>query len=440
MSQEDRKLPENIAAECDVLGAIMVLGPQAQQALAPLDYLVPKNFHVEANRKIFGAMLDLRERGVLIDAVSVSDELHRTHELENIPEGAAYVSALGNDPPQVSHVMSIARLVKEKAWLRDIIFAANKVILDAYEAPSAALLLDESIERFSSISRTVEETEGETVSFREGAVRLISELEEGAGIRIFTGVNEFDQLTGGFRPGELVVFTAETGTGKTLFAQQTRARACRDGHHGLYASGEMLAQHLVSREAAAEAGVEQYKMRRADCLTRNDFAALARALSQTCTKCQILDRELTLARIRRAARQMARRGELRLLVLDYDELIEAPGKDEIEQQKNLVRGAKSMAMELRVPVILIGQLRKALQGEDRKRPTLQRLYGTGAKSKHSSIVVYIDRPFVQELRGDETAARLIILKNRDGRLGALDVKFNVSTLRFQDAAATAEGQ
>jgi replicative DNA helicase len=435
MNPEDRKLPENLDAERGVLGAILIL---AKGALAVLDYLVPENFHAEAHRLIFRAMLALSERVAPIDPVSVTDELHRAQKLELIPGGADYVGQLGDGIPHISHVMSYARIVKEKARLRDIIFAANKIMLDADEAPSAALLLDESIERFSNISRTLEETEGETVSFRDGAVKLLSELEEGAGIRIFTGVNEFDQITGGFRPGELIVFTAETGTGKTLFAQQTRARACSDGYHGLYASGEMLAQHLVSREAAADASVEQYKMRRADCLTRDDWKALTQALWRTCTKCQILDRELTLARIRRAARQMARRGDLRLLVLDYDELIEAPGKDEIEQQKNLVRGAKSMAMELRVPVILIGQMRKALQGEDRKRPTLQRLYGTGAKSKHSSIVVYIDRPFVQELRGDETAARLIILKNRDGRLGALDVSFNISTLRFQDAAATVE--
>lgn len=131
---------------------------------------------------------------------------------------------------------------------------------------------------------------------------------------------------------------------------------------------------------------------------------------------------------------MNRRRDLRLLVLDYDELIETDGKDEFEQQKNLIRGARSMAMELCVPVIVISQLRKALQGEDRKRPTLQRLYGSGAKPKHSSIVIYIDRPFVQELQGDETAARIVILKNRDGRLRALDVKFNLASLRFEGAA------
>jgi len=80
---------------------------------------------------------------------------------------------------------------------------------------------------------------------------------------------------------------------------------------------------------------------------------------------------------------------------------------------------------------VISQLRKALQGEDRKRPTLQRLYGSGAKAKHSSIVVYVDRPYVQELCGDETVARIVVAKNRDGKVGAIEARFNVSTLRFE---------
>ena len=120
-----------------------------------------------------------------------------------------------------------------------------------------------------------------------------------------------------------------------------------------------------------------------------------------------------------------------LVVIDYDELVQAEGRDEFERQSNLVRDAKLLAVELACPVILISQLRKLLQGEDRKRPTLQRLYGSGSKAKHPHLVLYVDRPYVQDLTGDETAARICVLKNRDGRLGALDVIFNVHTLRFE---------
>lgn len=138
-----------------------------------------------------------------------------------------------------------------------------------------------------------------------------------------------------------------------------------------------------------------------------------------------------MVRIRKVARQMKSQTGLDLLIVDYDELVEAPGESEFDQQRYVVRSGKSLAMELACPVIVISQLRKSLQGEDRKRPTLQKLYGSGAKAKHSSIVIYVDRPFVQELAGDETEARIVIAKNRDGKVGAIDARFNLKTLRFE---------
>jgi replicative DNA helicase len=124
---------------------------------------------------------------------------------------------------------------------------------------------------------------------------------------------------------------------------------------------------------------------------------------------------------------------LDLLILDYDELIEAPGKDEFDQQRNLTRAAKSLGMELKCAVILISQLRKALSGEDVAKPTLQRVYGSGAKTKHASIVILADRKYVRELEGDETEAQIFILKNRDGRTGRVRAKFDIRKLRFNDA-------
>jgi replicative DNA helicase len=260
---------------------------------------------------------------------------------------------------------------------------------------------------------------------------LLQEFDSKEGVRIFTDIDELDRLTGGFRAGELVLFTAETGVGKTLLAQQTRRRSCRDGRHTLFCSGEMRAQHLISREIATEAGVEHWKMRRPERMPDADRSSLVEAASHECAQCRILDGELSMTRIRKVARQMKSQSGLDLIIVDYDELVEAPGETEFDQQRYIVRDGKSIAIALKIPVIVISQLRKSLQGEDRKRPTLQRLYGSGAKAKHSSIVLYVDRPYVQELAGDETEARIVIAKNRDGKVGAIDARFNVKTLRFE---------
>jgi replicative DNA helicase len=157
------------------------------------------------------------------------------------------------------------------------------------------------------------------------------------------------------------------------------------------------------------------------------------AASHECKHCKILDGELNLSRIRRAARRMKKADALDLIVFDYDELIDAPGETELDQQRTLVRAAKSLGVELKCAVILISQLRKALNKEDAERPSLQRLYGTGAKAKHSSFVIFADRPWVREMQGDEKEAKLFILKSRDGKTGPISAVFDIRKLRFNDA-------
>jgi len=427
MTDEMRPLPSNHEAERTVLGAIVV---EARGVEIVFDYLRADDFHLPQHREIFPAMLSLRERRAPISTVALIDELERNKKLESAG-GVGYVSTIGDGVHAGVKVEYFAGQVRDKARLREALFVLAKNTESAYEAIDVPTFVDQAIDSLSDIARKIDEDGDQTTGFRDAGLRLLQELDTDKGLRVYSDLDELDRLIGGFRAGELVLYTAETGVGKTLLAQQTRRRACRDGHHALYASAEMLAPHLVSRELATEAFVEHWKMRRDDCLTPEDRGALVESVSHECNRCRVLDGELSLSRIRRAARQMAGRGDLHLVILDYDELIDAPGKDEFEQQRNLARGAKSLAMEFSIPVIMISQLRKALQGEDRKRPTLQRLYGSGAKPKHASIVIYVDRQFVRELEGDETEARVVVLKNRDGRLRSLEAKFDVSTLRFE---------
>lgn len=302
-------------------------------------------------------------------------------------------------------------------------------------------ILDGAIGQLSEIARKSDELVEEGISYFDAGAQALSEVGQDTGPKIYTGVGRLDQWTGGFRPGELVIITAETGSGKTLLAQQTRGEACKAGYHSLFCSGEMWAKHLLRRELAAAADVQPMKMRRDDLLTREDMQALIVAAAHQCKKCRILDGELEIRRIHRVARNLKARGGLDLLVLDYDELIEAPGKDENEQLRRLVRMAKTIGMELNCAVILISQLRKeygnAQNGKtDTRPPSLSRLYGSGAKIKHASIVVYADRKWEENIDGVEKDAVLWVLKNRDGRTGPIPARFNIDKLRFDQAPET----
>lgn len=424
----ERPLPSSHETERAILGAILV---ESAAVGSLIDRLAVDDFDHAAHREVFAAARALNGAGKPTDLLAVFDELQRTARLE-AAGGIGYVAQLGDKVPRGQNLEYHARTLKGLAARRALaraVFGLYEAAFDAAE--SSEQLLDGGIEKLSEIARGLEADSDCGTTYRDAASALLGEFDSGQGVRIFSGVDDLDRLTGGFRAGELVIFTAETGVGKTLLAQQTRRRSCRDGRHTLFCSGEMRAQHLVSRELATEANVEHWKMRRPERITPDERSALIDAASHECERCRILDGELTMARIRRVARQMKARTGLDLVIVDYDELVDAPGKDEFEQQRYIVRAGKSLAMELKCPAIVISQLRKSLQGEDRKRPTLQRLYGSGAKAKHSSVVIYVDRPFVQELCGDETEARIVVAKNRDGKVGAIDARFNVRTLRFE---------
>lgn len=432
-TNEDRPLPNSHEMEQRVLGAIINGGKGSRNGV--IDFLEVEDFFYPAHRATYEAILAVPG----IDLVTVTEQLLRTARLDTAG-GVAYVASLVDGIPYFAHVELWARMLRGYRLIRQAMYAAEAIRERGYDAGNAAEYLDGAIESLSAIARKAEEERAETISFQDAGLRLMEQFDTDSGLRIYCGIEELDKLIGGFRAGELIILTADTGIGKTLFAQQTRRKACQDGRHGLYVSGEMLGPHLVSRELATEAGVQHRKMRRDDLLTPADRSALVDAVSRDCKRCQILDGEISLTRIRRATRQMKARGDLSFMVVDYDELIEAPGKDEFEQEKNLVRGAKSIAIESKIPVMIISQLRKPLQGEDREHPTLQRLYGSGAKMKHASIVIHVDRPFVRELQGEETDAKVFVLKNRDGQQKMLPGRFNVRTLRFEGLPKTAPEQ
>ena len=419
-------LPQDLEAERLLLGSILAGTAGAEQAF---DTVRPEDFFDKRHQVVFRALLRLHQERRPADLVTAHNQLRMEGEDFG---GDAYLSSLVDGVPANLHMESVIGIVIEKAKLRQVIHTCHLVEnLALREKDSAANLAEKLLETGAALSVELATLEDCGISFRDAGIEFLESIDAKPGVRVFTDVAEIDEMIGGFRAGEMVVYTGETGVGKTLFAQQTRRRACRDGRHTLYCSGEMLARHLIVRELGPESGVKQWKMRQQEKITPPELAALVEVVSHECTQCRILEGELSLSRIRRVARRMKRQGALDLVVIDYDELVEVPGKNEWEQQANLARAAKWLAMELGVVVILISQLRKVLQGEDLKHPTLQRLYGSGAKAKHASVVIYVDREYVRELKGNQTSARIVVVKNRDGRVGQIDAKYNVDTLRFE---------
>ena len=335
MGQQIAKpLPHDDLMERAVLGAVLA---GHQNAIELLDTMKAEDFFDLRHRKIAKVMLDLHAAGNRPDLLAVHDEFARVGESESVG-GTPYIASLLEGIALRGDVLYIIRGLRRMASFRGAVYLAENIKQLAMEqAGSAESLLDSAVEKFSSLARDIESTEDDGTPYFDSAAEALLVAREGARLKIYTDIDKLDQWTGGFREGELVVLTAETGTGKSLLAAQIRARACRDNYHALFCSGEMNKAHLASRELASVSGVTPIKMRRDDLLTDEDFEALVNAASHQCKKCRILDGELSLSRIRRAARKMKGRTGLELLILDYDELIEAEGKTEFEQQRVIAR-------------------------------------------------------------------------------------------------------
>jgi replicative DNA helicase len=413
------KLPCCLESERMVLGSIILWNECLETAR---DWLTPSSFFLRQNQVLFSAMIEMAEEGTAIDYVTLSEHLQRTERLATV--GADYLYALGDGVPRIGNQETHCHIVRDKEILRRIVHATETIRQLGFDQDSQAV--DKSVEIISAIA--AEYRSQRTAISRQGAsVQALAALDRPA-VRVSTGIPKLDDHLGGLGPGELCVATAYTGTGKTYFALQVADEACKVGLHSLYASGEMFAAHLMGRVLSGETGISYTAIRRCK-LSGEELRELAQAASRQCKHCGILDGDVTLPAILRESRRMAKADGIGLLVVDYDELIEVSGKDEWEQQRRLVRSLKSLAIELKIPVLLISQLRKSFSKDE--SPTLERLYGSGTKSKHPNIVLYIDRPFVQNLQGSETEAEIQVLKNRDGTLGAVKCRFDLVTHRFE---------
>jgi len=420
-----RKLPSSEPIECEVLSALLF--GHKRSALA-FECLKPEHFETAKFQMIFTSAKSLFDRGKPVDVVSVSDSMDRA-DLESVG-GLRGLSEITSGMYSAYDLENACKILREKARQRLLIKLLERAQEEVWEQDAD---VDEVLDRcITDMNEIATENSTDDANDFDSGLEMLAGLRDPQRIRIFCGVTKVDELVGGFRPGELIVLTAETGTGKTLLASQIKRRSCADDHHSLFCNGEMLAPHLRAREVSVQARVPYGKFRKPEEISEREFEVITRVVGDGCTKCRIMDGDLTLAKIRWRARKYRMKSELDLLIVDYDELVEAPGKDEFAEQREVIRGLKSLALELKIPVLLVSQLRKALQNEDRTKPTLSRLYGSGSKVKTASTILYVDRPFVRELEGDETEARIVIVKNRDGKVGSVNCRFNVGRLEFED--------
>jgi replicative DNA helicase len=374
---KDRTLPHNPEAERTVLGAILV-DNQAFNSAAEI--LSREDFYREAHRRIFEAMAALAERSQPIDLVTLKDELARQSALEAVG-GAAYLAGLVDGVPRITSVEHWSRIIKEKAVVRNLIHAGNRIVHSCYEGEDeAAVLLDRAEKSIFDIAER--RIRAGFVGMREivkESFRTIDQLSQSKDVvtGLATGFVDIDEMTSGLQKGDLVIVAARPAMGKTSFclniAQHVSMRVGETV--GLF-SLEMSKEQLALRLLCADARIDAHKLRTGK-LNEKDWARLAKAYTDLSQSKLFIDDSATISplEMRAKCRRLKAEFGLGLIIVDYLQLVTSAGRVENRQQEMsaISRSMKGLAKELGCPVIALSQLSRAPEARTDRRPQLSDL-------------------------------------------------------------------
>jgi replicative DNA helicase len=436
----ERPLPQNLDAERSVLGAVLL----DNHALnAAVERLRPEDFFLDQHRRVFQQMMALGEAQQAIDLVTLTDELHRRGELE-AAGGAAYLAQLMDGVPRVTNIDHYARIVKEKAVLRNLIHTTHAIQQQALEADEDADVILDRAE--SEIFQLAEDRIragfiGVKELVRDNFDRLSKILTEGKQITgLATGYRQLDNLTSGLQPSELLILASRPSMGKTALALNIAENvAVRSQEPVAIFSLEMSKESLLLRLLSSYAHIDAHKFRTGH-LSREDGRKMTEALGQLAEVPLWIDDSgsATVVEMGAKARRLKRDKGLSLVVVDYLQLVAARGRfsNRNEEVTSITRGLKGLAKELKLPVLVLSQLTRAPEREERA-PQLADLRESGAIEQDADVVLFIYRPNMYkpaQTPAERAEAEIIIAKQRNGPTDRLKFVFLNTYTRFEEAA------
>jgi len=442
----ERPLPQNLDAERSILGAILL----DNHALnAAVENLKPEDFFLEQHRRVFTQMIALGESQQAIDLVTLTESLHRVGELES-SGGAPYLAALADGMPRVSNIEHYARIVREKALLRNLIHATHNIQQRALEGEDGADTILDNAE--SSIFALAEDRVKAGLIpikdiVRDNFERLEKIFREGKSITgISTGYMELDKLLSGFQPSELLILAARPSQGKTALALNIAENiSIRAGSPVAFFSLEMSKESLLQRLVASVAQIDAHKFRTGH-LSREDWRKMTEALGQISSAPLWIDDagSTSVLEIGAKARRLKRDKGLAMVVVDYLQLITGRGRfnNRQEEVSSISRGLKGLAKELQIPVLVLSQLTRAPEREERG-PQLSDLRESGAIEQDADVVMFIYRPHWSKMEAspeERDQAEIHVAKQRNGPTDKVRFVFRSRLTRFEEAAPDAFSQ
>ncbi len=440
----ERTLPHNLEAERSVLGAILLHNDAFNLAAEVID---SGDFYRDAHRRIFDRMVKLAERGDAIDLVTLKDELARSGEIEEVG-GPSYIAALVDGVPRSTNVEHYARIIKEKATLRHLIFSANKILATAYEAEEDAdVILDQAEHAIFAIADdTVRDGFVSLRDLAQGSLDTIEKLHARKELvtGVPTGFTDLDELTSGLQPSDLIIVAARPSMGKTSLvlnmAQHVGTKTSMTV--GLF-SLEMSKEQLFLRMLTGEARIDARRLR-GGFLGERDWGRLAAAIGTLIDSKIFIDDSPSIGvlEMRAKCRRLKSEHGLHLVIIDYIQLMQGRGRFENRtlEVASISRSLKGLAKELSVPIVVLSQLSRAPESRSDHRPQLSDLRESGALEQDADVVMFI---FREDQYADKSAppadtqgvAELIVGKQRNGPVGVVKLAFIREFTRFENLAS-----
>ncbi len=437
----DRLPPQSREAEISVLGGLLLDNAVFDQIA---DVLESDDFHWPAHGIIFRAIRDLSSNGQPADLVTLNERLAQTGELETVG-GASFLASLVDAVPTAANAPYHARIVREKSVLRQLIREATSIASMGYEgSDDIQSLVNEAESRIfrigeQGIRKVMQPIKGIIKETLHEIEELYSKPEHVTGLP--TGFQYVDELTSGLQASDLIIVAGRPSMGKTSFALNIAQHvAVEYGKTVAIFSLEMASNQLVQRMLCSEARIDSKRVRTGH-LRRDDFGTLVLACGRLSEAPIYIDDSgsATVLEIRAKARRLKReRGDLSLVVVDYLQLMHGHQETDNRTQEvsDISRGLKALAKELKVPVMALSQLSRAVeQRGGSRRPVLADLRESGAIEQDADLVAFIYRDEVYDDHSpDKGKAEILIRKHRNGPQGMVKLAFFGEYTRFENLA------
>lgn len=422
--------PQSKEAEQSLLGALLI-DKDSITVVAPL--VTPGQFYEEAHRLVFEAILELYEEREPIDLVTLSDKLKARKALKRVG-GTAYLAELAERVPTAANAVAYAKIIKDAATKRELIGIASQMAEEAFdEGKSASQVLDKGEQAIFSLSQR--HLTRNFVPIKEALAESFDRLDElqkrAGGLRgVPTGFADLDDCLAGFQASNLLILAARPGVGKTALAlNMAQYVAVKEKIPVGFFSLEMSSEELVDRLLVAQADIDAWRLKTGK-LKEDDFVKLSDAMGELAEAPLFIDDSpgISVLEMRTKARRLQVEQGVQLLVVDYLQLAVSTRQydNRVQEVSEISQSLKNLARELKIPVIAISQLSRAVEARGTKEPQLADLRESGAIEQDSDVVMFLYRRDEEDLEN----VALKIAKHRNGPLKTISLRFRGDRIRF----------